>query len=148
MTSQGQWVINSPTAVSEVIDGELVVINLEKGSYYSSEGIGAYLWQCVEQRVAPGAILASLTGGFGLAPEQARADLESYFGALRREGLIREAGPDEALTGDAPDVAGLPYAPPELKVYSDMQDLLLLDPIHDVGEEGWPVKPRTPDQQD
>jgi hypothetical protein len=146
MTSQGQWVINAPTAVSEVIDGELVVINLEKGSYYSSDGIGAYLWQCVEQQVESAAILAALTSGFGLAPEQARSDLESFLGALKREGLVREAGPDDKLTSDAPGVTGRAYAPPELKVYSDMQDLLLLDPIHDVGEEGWPTKPRTPDQ--
>jgi photosystem II stability/assembly factor-like uncharacterized protein len=49
MSSRAEWVINAPNAVSEVIDGELVVINLEKGRYYSSEGIGSYLWQCVEQ---------------------------------------------------------------------------------------------------
>jgi len=145
MTSHAQWVINAPTAVSEIIDGELVVINLEKGSYYSSDGIGAYLWQCVEQRVERAAILAALTSGFGLTPEQARSDLESFFGALSQEGLIREAGPDDKLTSDAPGVSGRACARPELKVYSDMQDLLLLDPIHDVGEEGWPTKPRTPD---
>ena len=144
MSSQAEWVINAPNAVSEVIDGELVVINLEKGRYYSSEGIGSYLWQCVEQRVRADATLAALTAGLGLAPEQARGDVESFLDALRREGLIREAGPDDILNGNAPGVSGRAYAPPELKVYSDMQDLLLLDPIHDVGEEGWPVKPRTP----
>ena len=33
-----------------------------------------------------------------------------------------------------------PLAAPVLNKYSDMQDLLLLDPIHDVDEEaGWPT---------
>lgn len=146
MSSQREWVINAPTAVSEVIDGELVVINLEKGSYYSSEGIGAYLWQCVERRVGTHATIAAITSGFGITAEQARTDLETFIAALSREDLIREAGPADALSGVAPGVSDELYAPPELKVYADMQDLLLLDPIHDVGEEGWPVKPRAPEE--
>ena len=31
------------------------------------------------------------------------------------------------------------YAAPKLATYSDLQDLLLLDPIHDVDETGWPA---------
>ena len=92
MSSQREWVINAPTAVSEVIDGELVVINLERGSYYSSDGIGAFLWQCVERRVATDAILAAITASFGITTDQARTDLETFIAALSREELIREAG--------------------------------------------------------
>jgi hypothetical protein len=60
---------------------------------------------------------------------------------LVSEELLREspAEPTEAVleqTGEA-----LVYAKPELQVYSDMKDLLLLDPIHDVSEEGWPIRP-------
>ncbi|HEY9704008.1 MAG TPA: PqqD family protein, partial [Allocoleopsis sp.] len=32
----------------------------------------------------------------------------------------------------------LPFAQPLLEKYTDMQDLLLLDPIHEVDEIGWP----------
>jgi hypothetical protein len=31
-----------------------------------------------------------------------------------------------------------PYAAPTLQKHTDMQDLLLLDPIHEVDETGWP----------
>jgi hypothetical protein len=31
-----------------------------------------------------------------------------------------------------------PYIPPILNRHGDMQDLALLDPIHDVEGEGWP----------
>ncbi len=31
------------------------------------------------------------------------------------------------------------FEAPVLESYSDMQDLLLLDPIHDVDDAGWPV---------
>jgi hypothetical protein len=32
---------------------------------------------------------------------------------------------------------------PLLRKYTDMRDLLLLDPIHDVDEQGWPVRKLT-----
>jgi hypothetical protein len=37
------------------------------------------------------------------------------------------------------------FQPPTLESYNDMQDLLLLDPIHDVDDMGWPQK--APDAQ-
>ena len=34
--------------------------------------------------------------------------------------------------------AGLPFSAPTLEAYRDLQSLFLLDPVHEVGEEGWP----------
>ena len=31
-----------------------------------------------------------------------------------------------------------PYEPPQLEKYTDMQDLVLLDPVHEVDATGWP----------
>ena len=36
------------------------------------------------------------------------------------------------------DINKIPFEEPKLEKYSDMEDLLLLDPIHDVEDEGWP----------
>ena len=41
----------------------------------------------------------------------------------------------------AADVGGVervPYVPPVLEKFTDMQDLILLDPVHEVSERGWP----------
>ena len=38
---------------------------------------------------------------------------------------------------DAPQPR-LAWAPPSIQVYTDMQDFLRLDPIHDVTPAGWP----------
>lgn len=32
---------------------------------------------------------------------------------------------------------------PRMEIFSDLQDLLLADPIHDVAEAGWPNPPDT-----
>jgi hypothetical protein len=34
------------------------------------------------------------------------------------------------------------WSAPELMIFEDLQDLLLVDPIHDTGEEGWPFASR------
>jgi len=37
-----------------------------------------------------------------------------------------------------------PFSAPVLNAYTDMEELLLLDPIHDVDQAGWPM-PKAPD---
>ena len=47
---------------------------------------------------------------------------------------VYAAGPVEFLSPS-------PWIAPELQVYTDMQDWMLVDPIHEVAEEGWPIRP-------
>ena len=35
------------------------------------------------------------------------------------------------------------FVTPELHKFTDMQELLLVDPIHEVTEEGWPLRNTT-----
>ena len=42
-----------------------------------------------------------------------------------------KAGPGEAASGA--------YEKPVFQKYDDMQALLLIDPIHEVDDDGWPV---------
>ena len=75
-----------------------------------------------------------------------RAGLGAFVSALAAEQLIlpRE-GPGE---GSAPTQEPKPtFAPPGLRKFTDMQELLLVDPIHDVQPEaGWPL-PKDPPPQ-
>ncbi len=59
---------------------------------------------------------------------------------LEREGLVVPlAAP--AATAEVPALSnGHVFAPPELHKYTDFQELLLLDPIHEVDQSlGWPA---------
>jgi hypothetical protein len=40
--------VNSPKVAAETIDGEVVIVNLDSGHYYSLLSTGAYIWNCVE----------------------------------------------------------------------------------------------------
>jgi hypothetical protein len=138
--------VNAPQVVGEVIDGEAVIVNLERGTYYSLNGPGGLVWSCIERRLARSEIVAAVRLGYAGVPAEIEADVLRLLGELEAEGLAvpaeasAPAGPPPAAPADGREPA--PYEPPALVRYDDMRDLLLLDPIHEVDEMGWPnVKP-------
>ena len=139
------WTIDSPNAVSETIDGELVVMNLATGNYFSGQGVGALLWSCFERQWAPEDAMAAVLAVYDVDAERLKADYQRFVDSLREHGLIRPAEAAAAAQPAIPSPARMPYATPELILYSDMKDLLMLDPIHDVADEGWPTRPADPD---
>ena len=136
------WIVNRPAVVSEVIDGELVVMNLATGNYFSSSGSGAALWASLEVGSAAEGLAAALVRRYRIDAGTAAADVECFLERLRAESLVRESSADDAVAATAVSpAADEPYEAPQMHVYSDMRDLLMLDPIHDVAEEGWPSRP-------
>ncbi|HDY70854.1 MAG TPA: PqqD family protein, partial [Nitrospirae bacterium] len=40
--------INKPHVINEIIDGEVVILNLDTGNYYSMDKAGADIWGLIE----------------------------------------------------------------------------------------------------
>jgi hypothetical protein len=137
---RGPFQVNAPAAVAEIIDNELVVMNLETGTYYSSLDFGVVVWRWIEAGATIEQIVHAIVSYTGIQADGVRSDIESFVDSLARENLIRAAA---TATPSAAPIAppDMPYQPPKLNVYSDMQDLLMLDPIHDVDAVGWPSLP-------
>jgi len=133
--------LNAPNVSSENIDGEVIIVNLENGSYYSCVDLGAYLWGRITGGEAADAIVERLSGHYPVDRAQIESSVADFVSRLEREQLIVPASDGEG--GESAMEAALPgeYGTPELNVYSDMQDMLLLDPVHDVADVGWPVRP-------
>lgn len=138
--------INIPQVIHETIDGEVVIVNLETGNYYSLAKTGAHVWNLIEKDLSFGHISECLARRFEGDPKDIEKSLHRLAEELMREGLISEnssSGSDRAEpAGIVPDNAGgesrQPFEAPFLQKYNDMQELLLLDPIHEVDETGWP----------
>jgi hypothetical protein len=142
--------INTPAVVSEIIDGEAVIINLKSGNYYSTEEVGSLLWGGIEQGKTYPQLLDLLRMAFGTVPEDLPAAIDPFIDELIAHELIREAPAESACALSdqiaLPQVNGVrDFRAPVLNVYPDMKDLLLLDPIHDVDEAGWPT-PKSADR--
>jgi Coenzyme PQQ synthesis protein D (PqqD) len=136
--------INTPAVVSEIIDGEAVIMNLKSGDYYSTEGVGSLLWHGIEQGQTYPQLLDLVRTAFPTVPEDLATAIDPFIDELITHELIREAPTERACAlsdqADLPQVNGArEFRAPVLNVYADMRDLLLLDPIHDVDEVGWPT---------
>jgi hypothetical protein len=138
--SAGRYRVRSPQVIHEAIDGEVVIINLENGNYYSLRGTGAHVWGAVSGLADTGEIAADLERSYEGAAG-AGASVAPFLAELEAEGLIipLTGEPDGAATWRPDGTPQEPFQPPVLERFTDMQDLILLDPVHEVDEaEGWP----------
>ena len=142
MSATDTFRVNSPRVIYENIDGELVLINLEKGSYYSTDSVGAELWDLIVAGCCVTEMHQAIRARYeGDALEIDKAIAE-FLSELRGEELIiaaEEAGKSERARPGA-GAERRPFLVPVLNKYSDMKDMLVLDPIHDVEERGWPAR--------
>ncbi|MDP3660641.1 PqqD family protein [Phenylobacterium sp.] len=130
------YAICGPSVVGEVIDGEAIIVDLRSGAYYSADGVGGAIWQAIEAGAGRQAIIDWALGAY---PGQAGvvADVEGFLETLLANELVRADVQDAAR----PQIAApQPYQAPALAVHKDMQDLITLDPIHDVDDMGWPTR--------
>ena len=114
---------------ADVLDGEAIIINLATGSYFAMNNVGALVWRSIEQHRSLDEIAASVAASYQVAPERVRTDLLSLAEQLLAEGVVRISDATAATGAVAvPAAQQLPYEAPALSTYSDMRDLLAMDP--------------------
>lgn len=139
-----QYKLNEPDASAEVFDGEVLVIHLGKGDYHSLRGAAVAMWRTLVAGYETGMSAAWLASHWGRSEAEVQAEVETLAAELVEKQLLRPADGAGAAGQMAPAwLAELPtaYEAPKIETYSDMQDLLLIDPIHEVDVEGWPHRP-------
>lgn len=133
--------VNGPRVISENIDGEVILVHMEKGSYYSTDGVGAELWRLIEAGSSVSEMFDALHAQYDAGPEDIANGISTFIERLQDEDLItvdesrRESAGRKWSLSDVRQV----FRAPVLNAYRDMQDMLALDPIHDVEAAGWPV---------
>ena len=138
---QASFRVNSPTVVSETVDREVVMIHLDTGNYYSLRNTGALIWDALER----GATVESISSALGATAHNGSdvgAVVGSFVDELMTEELIVPADNPASSSSSTIELSPDRFEPPVLEKYTDMQHLILLDPVHEVDEgEGWP-RPR------
>jgi hypothetical protein len=137
-----------PSVVHETFGDETVIVNLDTGSYYSAQGISSFIWRLVEGGALESDILRHIKSEFaGDSGEISRASrafldqlVEEALVICQTDGLLGDRLPGNEIY--APDKA---FSVPTLQKYTDMEEMLLLDPIHEVDEQGWPSSRKTPE---
>ena len=143
MTDNIRYRVNSKV-VHEAFEDELVIVNLDNGNYYTLSTVGADVWALIGAGATTGEIMSQIAGAYAGDIATIRGGVTQLVDSLVAEDLIM---PDPT-PAPAPSSSAVPRAEngqrrvfetPVLQKYMDMQALLLLDPIHEVDEAGWPL---------
>ena len=140
MTPETRFEVNEELVAAKVMDGEVVIINLSTGSYYTGNDVTGTLWPLIEGRCPVAAMIELLCLHYDVTPARAAADLERLLHHLEAEQIIRSAGApaSSSLPTEAAPAQRQPYRVPEVDVFRDMAQLLALDPpMPDVGDIPW-----------
>lgn len=137
--------INSPNVIFENIDDEVVVIDLNSGSYYSLIDAAADIWEMISDSMSSKSIVSALACKYDAKDTEIQAAYDSFIQKIILEGLVIEGSnisidlsQKESANGNSMTPQKIPFTNPKLNKYDDMKELLYLDPIHDVNESGWP----------
>jgi hypothetical protein len=132
--------LRSAAIVSEIIDGEAIILDLRSGLYFSAAGSAAIIWDGLAAGFPVAAVEARLATCYEAPPDGFYEAILTMLAALTSQGLLEptiQPAPQPAGSTPIPPEKSA-FTPPALNPYGDLQDLALLDPIHDVEAEGWP----------
>jgi hypothetical protein len=136
--------INNPPIVHESFEDETLLVNLESGTYYSLSGGGVAIIRELEDGAAVGEIADALCARYAGSRTEIETAVHELITKLEQERLIVAATEPRAKTNDGRGATSLTvapkpaFAPPTLDKLTDLEELLALDPIHDVDATGWP----------
>lgn len=138
-----QYSINRDKVIFEKFDYEIVLINLENGNYFSIQQVAQIIWELIEKGLDRSSVISTIAKIYNTTFEKIEDDLTEFFEELLKESLIDITEStnkkfDSNVKDETIEKQNKPYSKPVIEIYSDMQDLILLDPIHEVDNTGWP----------
>jgi hypothetical protein len=133
------------TVVDEDFSPEWVIIDLRDGKYYCLNESAAFIWATLKS--GPKSferIYGEISKRFILDPTAARDEVECFILVMEKASLliVDRSSVGEESSVETNDILTPPtlWIAPGYTTYSDLQDLILIDPVHEVNvEAGWPM---------
>jgi hypothetical protein len=132
----------NPWVTHERLDGEVIAINLESGAYFAFANVAADCWSLLVAGLDTDRVAGVVAERYDVDPAVTVSDVRRFVGLLEAAGLITGEGGNGTTAADAAlpaPLQPLAYTAPVAEGFDDLEDLLLLDPIHEVDEAGWPI---------
>lgn len=129
------YTINEAKMFADITDGLAIVINAETGVYYGMNGLGTVVFE----NLMAGANVADITVALTTAGvEDAENKVKAFVKTLEEKEIIMAGAENSKEVTIAANVASSDNFEMTVDEYSDAQELLLADPIHEVKEDsGW-----------
>ncbi len=131
--------VDEQNVAYDIIDGEVIVVHFVNGNYFALNDTAAMIWQGLVSGNGVSAIASHIQATF---PNADVEQIRSFTGQLVNEGLMAPGNGKMAEQLPALDPS-TGFEPPMLEKHEDMQKLIMLDPIHEVDDAGWPHEEKT-----
>jgi hypothetical protein len=86
----GRRFMRSENALGELVDGELVLLNIESGEYFGLNRTGSRVWELLGEVPDLDRVHEELALRYRVDRQLLREDLNDLVAELERAGLIRE----------------------------------------------------------
>jgi hypothetical protein len=132
---------NTPRIASELIDGEYVIVDFDNGHYFNADQLSSWILFLLANGQAFSDVLENIKKKYPADSERVEKSLKNYLNDLIDSMILLEDDVQERTVLEDSNFFTLPpaFIEPVLNKYTDLEELLLLDPIHDISPEtGWP----------
>jgi hypothetical protein len=72
------------------IGDSLLMMSIEKGQYFSLNGVGARIWELLENPTTQPALVELLVGEYEVPRELCAAQVANFLGGLEQRGLLAD----------------------------------------------------------
>ena len=123
----------------ERLDGETIVIDFQNGIYFNVKESASDILFLISKKADRHSWNKILSSTFNhLVSEE---EINGFIQVLLENGIVYEIENYETEEVDLPnDYVRVSWTKPTLFRFDDMQELLMIDPIHDASVDGWPYK--------
>ena len=138
MQKDKTYTIDQSRAISETLDGETIIIDLESGIYYSLNETGSLVWEYLKSGHSLDQIIQYFVNNYGANVASVEKAILDLLDSLEKNNLVKQSETSSVLAIEYKNVGKKDFMIPAIQKYEDMQEMLLADPIHDVNNAGWP----------
>jgi hypothetical protein len=136
MNYEGSFRPAGSHVVYQNMGGEVIVINLRDGFYFSITNAGSDIWEALVAGHSISSIIENIAKRYNVPTAEIEESCKTLLSRLVSESLLVQGSvtdqPGEFVCKQAE------YKAPVIEKFVDMEDILMLDPIHDVSDAGWP----------
>ena len=79
----------NPAQVYSEVDGQVVMLNVKKESYYCLNDVGSAIWNELEEPCTYSGLISKIREEFEVDEEQCRKDVEPFLAELVEAGVIQ-----------------------------------------------------------
>lgn len=133
-----QYYLRNPKIAAEEFDGETILIDIEKGLYFTLGGFAVDLWRlCSDPLMLVELFDSQEFKALNLNSEE----IANFLDQLVENNLILKINKSRSEVITPTPLLFTSASTPIFQVYSDLAELIAIDPVHEVDASlGWPAR--------